>query len=327
MLNNKLHLNEDVFQKDTEFKAERDAFGEAVYELGCEDKRVVVLTADFVESVRLDKFKNEIPDRFIEVGIAEQNMASISAGLALSGLVPFMVTHAVFSPYGNWSQIRLSICSAKANVKIVSSHVGFSNAPDGAVAEPLEDIAIMRVLPNITIFSPIDYIQTKEAIREAHKVNGPVYIRICKEKTPVITTDKTPFDSDKALTLIEGSDVTIFSTGVTVYEAMEAAKMLRSVHKIQAEVVALPVLKPVDRKSIIGSVKKTGKSVTLEEHQINGGLGGIVSEILAEELPALNLRIGVNDTFCESGTYNNLKDKYGLSAHHVVNKVLDFMRR
>jgi transketolase len=326
MLNKSLNLNEDVFLKDALLKSERDAFGEAIYELGVNFANVVALTADLEESLRLTKFIKNFPDRFIEMGIAEQNMASVAAGLALSGMVPFMASHAVFSPYGNWSQLRLSVCIGNANVKIIGSHVGFSNSPDGGAAESLEDIALMRVLPNMTVISPIDYIQTKKAVEASYKHNGPVYIRICKEASPEITTLHTPFEIGKAYVLTEGKDVTIFSTGTLSFEALEAAKILKALHKIDAEVVAIPTIKPLDTTTILGSVKKTRKCVSLEEHQISGGLGGAISELLGEEFPVYNMRIGVNDTFGESGSYNELKNKYGLSSHHIVDKVMKMIK-
>ncbi len=326
MLNKTLNLNADVFLQDKELKSERDAFGEAILKLGEDHDNVVVLTADLEESLRLTPFRKKFPDRFIETGIAEQNMASIGTGMALSGLVPFISSHAVFSPYRNWDQIRLSICFSNANVKIVGSHAGFSNSPDGGAAESLEDIALTRVLPNLTVLSPIDCWQTKRAVEEMYKMQGPVYLRICKEPTPHITTENTPFELGKAYTLVEGTDVTIFTTGAISYEALEAAKILKAAHKISVEVVAVPTIKPLDKEDIIGSAKKTGKCATLEEHQINGGFGSAVSEILAEEFPVLNLRIGVNDTFGESGSYRELKDKYGISSHHVVEAILNMFK-
>jgi len=326
MLNKTLNLNEEVFLQDRESKSGRDALGEAILKLGEEHEDVVVLTADLEESLRLTPFRKKFPGRFVETGIAEQNMASIATGMALSELVPFISSHAIFSPYRNWDQIRLSVCFSNANVKIVGSHAGFSNSPDGGAAESLEDIALTRVLPNMTVISPIDYWQTKRAVEEMCKIRGPVYLRVCKEPTPLITTENTPFEVGKAYTLVEGTDVTIFTTGTIAYEALEAAKVLKAVHKVNAEVVAVPTIKPLDKENVIGSAKKTGKCVSLEEHQINGGFGSAISEILAEEFPVLNLRIGVNDTFGESGSYEELKDKYGISSHHVVEAILSMLK-
>ncbi len=325
MLNEKLNLNPDVFMESSELKSEREGFGEAVMDLGQKEERVIVLCADLTESLKLNAFSKKFPTRFIEVGIAEQNMAGIAAGLALSGKIPFIASHAVFSPYRNWDQIRLSVALTKANVKIVSSHVGFSNSPDGSVAESLEDIALMRVLPNMVVISPIDYEQTKKAVVKALYEDGPVYIRICKEKTPQITTSKTPFEIGEAYKLTEGEDITIVSTGAIIYEALNAAKKLKALHKISAEVIATPTIKPLDEATIIGSVKKTGKCVTLEEHQINGGLGSAVAEILAKENLPLNARIGVNDSFGGSGSYEELKNKFGLSSHHIVKLVKELL--
>lgn len=326
MLNKNLNLNEEVFLEDSELKSGRDGFGDEILELGKKRPEIVVLSADLQESVRISTFKEKFPDRFVEVGIAEQNMASIATGMALSGLTPFITSHSVFSPYGNWAQMRLSICFSNANVKIVGSHVGFSNGPDGGSAESLEDIALTRVLPNLTVLSPIDYWQTRRATEAAATIKGPVYIRMCKEPTPQITTEKTPFEIGRGYVLAEGGDITIFTTGAIAYEALEAAKKLKAVHKINAEVIALPTIKPLDKEIIIGSAKKTGKCVSLEEHQINAGFGSAVSEILAEEFPVVNRRIAVSDTFGESGSYRELKDKYGISSHHVVDIILNMLK-
>ncbi|GIW69834.1 MAG: transketolase [Patescibacteria group bacterium] len=326
MLNKALNLNQDLFLEDTELKSGRDGFGDAILKLGGAHPEIVVLSADLEESVRVSDFKKNFPDRFVEVGIAEQNMASIAAGMALSGMIPFITSHAVFSPYGNWSQIRLSVCFSNANVKIVGSHSGFSNGPDGGSAESLEDVALARVLPNLVVLSPIDYWQTRRAIEAAVKINGPVYIRVCKEPTKQITTEKTPFEIGAGYVLAEGNDMTIFTTGVIAYEALEAAKVLKAAHKVDAEVISLPTIKPIDKKIIVDSAKKTGKCVSLEEHQINAGFGSAISEILAEEFPVINRRIGVNDTFGESGSYKELKDKYQISAHHVINTILRMLK-
>lgn len=326
MLNAKLKLNEDIFLKDSELKAERDAFGKTIKELGEKYPDVAVLTADLEESIRLTDFAKKFPTRFIETGIAEQNMAGIAAGMSFSGLVPFVCSHAVFSPYRNWDQIRLSICFSNANVKIVGSHAGFSNGPDGGVAESLEDIALARVLPGIKVISPIDYYQTIKAVEEIYRTPGPVYLRICKEPTPLITTQDTPFEIGKAYTLVEGTDITIFATGPIIFEALEAAKKLRAVNKINAEVIAVPTIKPLDIETIVSSAKKTGKCVSVEEHQIDGGFGSAISEMLSEKFPVRNVRIGVNNTFGDSGTYDELKNKFGISSHHIIDVILNLLK-
>jgi len=325
MLNLRLKLNQDVFLDENK-KSPRDGFGDALLETAEKNNSIVALAADLSESVKLEKFFKKFPERFIQTGIAEQNMCSIAAGLAIEGKIPFVVTHAVFLTSRAWDQIKLSICMTNANVKICGSHEGFSNGPDGASAEPLEDIAIMRVLPNITVINPIDYEQTKKAVSEISKYQGPVYLRFSKAELPNITTKETPFKIGKADILVEGDDVTIISCGGITYEALEAVKNLKAKYKINAEMIASPTIKPLDEYKILESVKKTGKCVTVEEHQITGGLGGAVSELLSEKLPFPLLRIGVENTFGESGDYQDLLNKYGLSSHHIEEKVLNFLK-
>lgn len=326
MLNSKLKLNENCLGRSPVLASQRDGFGQSLLELGGQNSNIVVLAADLKNSVKVGKFATEFKDRFIQVGIAEQNMAGIAAGLAFSGKIPFMVSHGAFSPYRNWDQIRLSICYPKANVKIAASHTGFSNGPDGASAQPLEDIAIMRALPNMVVINPIDAIQIKRAIEESLKIKGPCYIRFSKAETQIITTDKTPFGVGVADILIEGRDVTLVSCGPIIYEALIAAKNLKAKYKIEVEIVSSPTIKPLDEKTILKSAKKTGRVITLEEHQINGGLGSAVAELLSEELPTPLLRIGVEDKFGESGSYKHLKDKYGLSSHVIEEKVVSFLK-
>ena len=327
MLNPNLKLNEEIFLKNVELKSTRSGFGDGLVEAGKKDERIVVLCNDLTESTKVDAFAKKFPNRFIEVGIAEQNMASIAAGLALSGKVPFIASHAIFVPSRNWDQIRLSICIGKANVKIAGTHAGFSNGKDGAVAESLEDIALMRVLPNMTVVNPIDYQQAKTATLLAAQHQGPIYLRFSRENTPLITTEETPFIIGKNQVLVEGNDITIISCGPIIYEVLAAVKELRGKNKITAEVISCPTIKPLDEKTILDSAKKTGKVVTVEEHQINGGLGSAVAELLSEKCPVPLTRIGVNDTFGESGSYSELKDKYGLSSHHIAERVTNFIKK
>jgi transketolase len=326
MLNKKIKLNQDLFATDVKLKASRDGFGEGIVEVAKLNKDVVVLGADLSYSVKLGAFMEEFPERFVHCGIAEQNMMGIAAGLAMSGKIPFVATHAVFTTTRNWDQIRLSVCLQNANVKICGSHAGLSNGPDGANALPLEDIATMRVLPNMVVINTIDSNQTQQAVVEISKHKGPVYLRFSKAETPELTTKETPFKIGKAGVFIEGSDITIISCGPVIYEAMVAAKHLKAKYKIEAEVISSPTIKPLDEETILRSVKKTKCVVTVEEHQIAGGLGGAVAELLSSENPLPLLRIGINDTFLESGTYEELKDKYGLSAHHIEDKVYKFLK-
>jgi len=325
MLNLRLKLNQDVFLNG-DIKSPRDGFGEALLELADKNKSVVAMSADLSESVKLKAFFQKYPERFIQTGIAEQNMCSIASGLAIEGKIPFVITHAIFLTSRAWDQIRLSICMTNANVKMCGSHEGFSNGPDGSSAEPLEDIAMMRVLPNLIVLNPIDYEQTKKAVLEISKHTGPVYLRFSKAELPNITTKETPFKIGKADTLVEGDDVTIISCGVITYQALEAVKNLKAKYKINAELIASPTIKPLDEYQILESIKKTGKCVTVEEHQVIGGLGGAISELLSEKLPSPLLRIGVENTFGESGDYKDLLNKYGLSSHHIEEKVINFLK-
>ena len=277
----------------------------------------MVLCCDLTESTRSLQFKEAYPERFLEIGVAEQNLAGVAAGLALEGKVPFCSSYAVFNPGRNWDQIRVSVCYTNANVKIVGAHAGISVGPDGATHQGLEDIATMRVLPNMTILAPCDYYETKKATIAAAKINGPVYIRFGRNATPVFTTPDTPFEIGKAYVLREGTDVTIVSCGPLVYEALLAAHELE-VEGLSVEVINCPTIKPLDIDTIIASAKKTNAVVSVEEHQITGGLGGAVAETLGEHYPATLQRIGMPDTFGESGEPHELLKKYGMTKPAIV---------
>ena len=325
MLNPELKLNNDLFQTDVPLKSCRDGFGEAIFELGGINDKVFVLAADLSDSVKVTNFARKYPKRFIQTGISEQNMTGIAAGLALSGKTPVIASHAIFNPSRNWDQIRLSICLSNLGVVIAGSHAGLSNSPDGSVAESLEDIALMRVLPNMTILSPIDYWETRKCIFEAIKLGSPVYIRFSKAETPLITKEKTPFQIGKSQTLVKGEDVTLISTGPITYQALLVAKNMMAKNKISVEVISATTLKPLDEKAIIASAKKTGKVVVLEEHQIIGGLGSAVCEVLSTKNPTPVMRIGMENTFGESGSYKDILNKYKLSFHHIESKIEDFL--
>ena len=319
-LNSTLKLNPRLLESDCEKMPIKDGYGAGLLEAGKENSTIVVLTADLSKSTKSDLFQKEFPDRFIQVGVAEQNMAGIAAGLALSGKTPFMASYAVFSPGRNWEQIRVAVCYSNANVKIVSSHSGFTDEGDGATHQALEDIALMRVLPNMTVLVPCDYYEAKKAVKAAVGYSGPVYIRTGREATPVVTTEETQFEIGKAYILKEGSDLTIVACGPLVYEAVKAAKLL-SAKEVDCEVINSPTIKPLDEETILKSCKKTGKVVTVEEHQITGGLGSAVSELLSGKMPAPLLRVGVNDAFGESGEYQELLDKFKLSAKSIIIEV------
>jgi transketolase len=326
MLNPSLHLNSNLYQTDVECKSVRTGFGEGLLFVGEQNSQVVVLCTDLTSSTRVDLFAKKFPERFVQTGIAEQNMISIASGLAISRKIPFAVSHAIFSPSRNWDQIRMSVCLSNTNVKIVGTHLGFSNGKDGAVAESLEDIALMRVLPRMIILQPVDAIEAKKAVIAVTEYQGPVYLRISKEETPLITTEETPFEIGKAYVLMEGKDLTIISSGPITHEALLAAKDLKARYNIEVEIISCTTIKPLDEATILKSVKKTGKVVTLEEHQIIGGLGSAVAELLSGKYPTKLLRIGMKDSFGESGDYKELKDKYGLSSHNIVKEVINFIK-
>jgi transketolase len=326
MLNPKPDLNQKIFHKDVEVKSNRDGFGEGLLEAGKINPNIIALCADLTSSTRTDLFAKKYPDRFVQMGIAEQNMIGVATGMALTGKIPFAISHAIFNPGRCWDQIRVSVCLSNANVKIVGTHSGFSNGPDGAVAESLEDIALMRVLPNMVVVQPSDALEAHKAVIAASEYEGPVYLRISKETTPLITTKNSPFEIGKAYVLSEGKDVTIISSGPVTYEALIAAEDLRAKHNLEAEVISCPTIKPLDEETIINSVKKTGKVVTVEEHQLTGGLGSAVAELLSEKFPVSIKRIGMKNSFGESGTYRELKDKYGLSPHNIVKEVITFLK-
>jgi transketolase len=321
MLNKDLKLSKNVFNANIKIDSTRNGLGDALVKLGEKNGNVVVLTADLMQSTRTHKFAEKYPERFVQMGVAEQNMAGVSAGLAMEGKIPFMTSFSVFSPGRNWEQIRASICYSNLNVNIASTHSGLSADKDGATHQGLEDIALARVLPNMTVLSPADYNQTLETIMIAPEINGPTYIRLARNKSPVFTTKSTPFKVGKAQVLKYGDDVTLVSCGAIVYEVLKAARELKLKYRIEAEVINSHTIKPLDKDTLIESAKKTGRVVTIEEHQTAGGLGGAISELLSEHFPAYVHKIGINDTFTESGDYNNLIKKYGLDSSSLIQKV------
>jgi len=308
-----------------ERKPSRDGYGDGLIVAGTSDKNVVVLCADLTESTRSEAFKKQFPDRFFEIGVAEQNMAGIAAGLALNGKIPFISSYATFSPGRSWDQVRVSICYTKANVKIGGHHTGISVGPDGATHQALEDLAIMRVLPNMTVLTPVDAIQGKKATIAAAEYVGPTYLRFMREKTPIVTTEKTRFEIGKSYVYREGKDVTVVAIGSQVYEALVAAEQLKK--DVSVEVVNAATLKPLDRETIVASVKKTGAVVAAEEAQINGGLGSAIAELIGEEHPVPFARVGMQDTFGESGSPDELMDKYGMRAKNIVEAVHHVVQR
>lgn len=326
MLNTAFKPNDGIFSKSIEKKSTEEGFGEAITEIAKDNNNIVALCADLKESTKLLEFSKQYPQRFIQTGISEQNMIGMAAGLAMNNKIPFAASFSIFNPGRNWEQIRLSICFSNTNVKVVGAHSGLSHCFDGGMAQALEDIALMRTLPNMIVVHPADYLEAKKATKALASYVGPAYLRLTREKTPVITTEESPFEIGRAYIVKEGSEVTIISTGTMLFEALVAAKDLQGKYKINAEVINCPTIKPLDEKTIIKSAAKTKHVVTVEDHQIVGGLGGAIAELLSEKLPTKIKRVGVNDSFGESGTYEELKDKYGLSAHHIVSNIVKLLK-
>lgn len=295
----------------------RDGFGDGLLELGEKNKLVVALTADLAESTRVHKFAKAFPERFFEVGVAEQNLIGVAAGLAHTGLIPFATSYAVFSPGRSWDQLRVSVCYAEANVKVVSSHSGLSVGPDGATHQSLEDIAITRVLPNMTVIVPCDAVEARKATIALAAHRGPAYLRLGREKSPVITQEQTPFKLGKAVTLTRGNDLTIVANGPMVFVALQAARMLEK-DALKARVINMHTVKPLDNQVLLDAANETGAIVTIEDHQIAGGLGSAVSELLSEHHPVPIVRLGVQDKFGESGTAAELMQHFGLTKEAVV---------
>ena len=304
---------------NVERKTTREGFGEAMTELGKRNKKVVVVTADLGESMKVEEFAKLYPGQFVQVGVAEQNLMGVSAGLALSGKVPFAVSYAVFNPGRNWDQLRVSVCYTNANVKIVGGHTGITVGPDGATHQAMEDIAMTRVLPNLMVVVPCDFEQAKKATLAMAIHVGPVYLRLTRPKTACFTTVTTPFELGKAQILRTGKDVSVFACGPLVYEALLAAEELKD--EIDVEVVNIHTIKPLDEEAIARSARKTGKAITLEEHQINGGLGGAVAEVLGEKCPTKMIRMGMKDSFGESGEPGELLAKYGLDKNGIIKTI------
>ena len=328
MINKDAKINPKIFEKDVEMKAVREGYSDGLVIAGEKDSNVVVLCADLTESTRAQKFSEKFPDRFFQIGIAEQNMAAIAAGLGVSGKIPFISSYATFSPGRNWEQIRTTICYNDSNVKIAGHHAGLMTGPDGATHEATEDIAIMRALPNMRVFVPCDAIQAKKVTAAAAQLWGPTYIRFAREKSPTVTTEDTPFTPGKAEIFWEGKkpQVLIIATGVLVHNALVAARDLEK-EKINTVVLNVHTIKPLDDKKIVSLAKKIGAVVTVEEHQVMGGLGGAVAEALAQHAPVPQEFVGLQNTFGESGNPWDLINKYGMGVKDIVRAVKKVIRR
>jgi len=319
-------LNPKLYTKKVELVATRSGAGQGLLEAGRRNKNVIVLCADLTESTKIHLFAEKFPERFIECGVAEQNMMSLAAGLAREGKIPFVASYAVFSPGRNWDQLRTNVCYNNVPVKILSSHTGLSVGADGATHQALEDIALCRVLPNMIVLAPCDALEAKKACLAAAKERRPVYLRLTRPKTPVITTPRSAFKIGKAQILNPGKDVTVCASGPMLYDCLVAAKKLKS-ESASVEVINNHTIKPLDKKTILASVKKTGCVVTAEDHQVAAGAGSAILEMLAENFPVPAERVGVKDAFGESGEPDQLLEKHGLNANGIERAIKKVLKR
>lgn len=340
MLNPDLKLNEKMFDKDVEQTPIRQGFGEGLLAAGEKNLQVVGLCADLTESTKMNLFADKFPNRFIQVGVAEQNLASVASGLAAMGKIPFISSYAMFSPGRNWEQIRTTICYNNRPVKIAGSHAGISVGPDGGTHQAIEDIAITRVIPRMVVLSPCDAVEAKKATLASVDTGTPVYIRLAREKTSTITTVVTPFEIGKAQIFWQSQkpQVGIIATGALLHKALLAAKELegkparlnddsRSGGGIEVEVINLSTIKPLDEKALVAFAKRVGKIITVEEHQIRGGMGSAVAECLAKEYPVPIEFIGVDDQFGQSGTPEELIEHYGMGTKSIIKAVNKILKR
>jgi len=311
---------------DTGKKDTRSGFGDALTELGRTNPNVVAFCADLIGSIKMGDFAKENPDRFFQAGIAEANMVGAAAGTTIGGKIPFIGTFAAFATGRVYDQIRQSLAYSNKNVKIAASHAGVTLGEDGATHQILEDIGLMKMLPNMTVINPCDYNQTKAATLASADLNGPVYLRFGRPKVANFTPENQKFEIGKAVTINEGTDVSIFATGHLVWEAIQAGEALEK-EGISAEIINIHTIKPIDKNAILASVKKTKAVVTAEEHMLNGGLGDSIAQILVRELPTPMEMVGVDDTFGESGTPEELLEKYELNAKSIVASVKKVITR
>ncbi len=300
--------------------ATREAYGKALVDLGKENSNVVVLDADLSKSTKTNEFAKEFPNRFFDMGIAEQNLMGTAAGLAAAGKIPFASTFAMFATGRAFEIIRNSICYPELNVKICATHAGLTVGEDGASHQALEDIACMRAIPNMTVVNPADGVSAEKAIKAVAEYNGPVYVRLGRAKVPIIYDNNLKFEIGKGIQIKDGKDVTIIATGIMVSKAIEASEKLGK-EGISARVIDIHTIKPIDKDIIVKAAKETGVIITAEEHNVIGGLGSAVAEIVSENYPVIVKRIGTNDTFGESGKPDDLLEKYGLTVDNIVNVV------
>jgi len=326
MLKKEAYLAENLFAKDLEQIPTRDGYGEGIVEAAAKNTNIVVLCADLTDSTRNAEFKKLFPKRFVQVGVQEQLLAASAAGFALGGKIPFITSYAMFCPGRAWEQIRTNICLNDVNVKIIGSHAGVSVGPDGATHQAIEDIAITRVIPNMTVIAPCDFHEAQKATVAIAKWDGPCYVRYARESTPVFTTKRTPFTIGKATVMREGKDVAIIACGPLLWNALKAADELAK-QKIQCRVINSHTIKPLDEKTVIAAAEDCKAIVTVEEHQIAGGLGGAVAECLAKTYPVPMEFIGVRDRFGESGDPKDLIEHFGMGVKHIRTAVKKVLKR
>jgi transketolase len=325
-MNKELHLSSKIGHEDIKMESNRKGFGRGLLEAGRRNENVVTLCADLTESTQMSHFKEEFPDRFVEIGVAEQNLATVSSGMSAVGKIPFCSSYAAFSPGRNWEQIRTTIALNERPVKIVGSHTGLSVGPDGATHQMLEDIALMRVLPNFVVVAPADSIEAEKATLAIAENDKPSYIRLARANTPIFTTEATPFEIGKAYVLRHGRDITLLGTGTMTYELLVAARILAG-DGIDAEIVHVPTIKPLDEETILKSLERTGRAVTAEEGQVAAGFGGLIAELAGEKMPVPLHRIGIHDRFGESGEPAELAKKFGLTGVQMAMEIHEFINR
>lgn len=317
-------MQPNIYDDDISKEPTRAGFGRGLKAAGEANEQIVALCADLTESTQMHLFRDAFPKRFVEIGVAEQNLVTVASGMARAGKIPFTSSYAAFSPGRNWEQIRTTVALNDQPVKIVGSHAGVSVGPDGATHQMLEDIALMRVLPNMVVVAPGDSIEAEKATKAIAENGKPSYIRLAREKTAIFSTDESPFEIGKAYVLREGSDVSLLGTGTMTHQLLLAAQELEK-HGISAEVVHVPTIKPLDDETILASAKKTGRVVTAEEAQIKGGFGSAVAELLSEQLPTPLKRIGMQDRFGESGKPDELLDHFGLTGQKMAHTIQQFI--
>ena len=321
----KMKINPDWKNKE-KWQENRDGFGKGLVALGERNPRVVVLCADLSKSTRANLFRDKFPDRFFQFGVAEQNMMAAAAGMSLVGLIPFVCTYGVFATGRCFDQLRVNVAYSNCNVKIEGAHSGVLVGPDGATHQALEDIALSRVLPNLIVIEPCDAIEARKATLAMAEISGPVYIRLAREKIPVITAEDSPFSVGKANTLRQGKDAAVMACGPEVGEALGAAEVLEK-EGIEVEVINLHTIKPLDKEAIISAARKTGAVVTAEVHQVAGGMGSAVAEVLAQNCPVPMEMVGVKDRFGESGRPWELMEKFGLTSKEIAAAIRRTLKR